>query len=73
MIDFATAFPNSAKVFDERVARLTADGSPVTLRVPAREVALAVLAARPALTDGRQEPLREVVANRARGDTGKVR
>ena len=41
MIDFATAFPNSAKVFDERVARLTADGSPVTLRVPAREVALA--------------------------------
>ena len=41
MIDFATAFPNSTKVFDERATRLTADGSPVTLRVPAREVALA--------------------------------
>jgi hypothetical protein len=33
--------PQFGKVFDERVARLTADGSPVTLRVPAREVALA--------------------------------
>ena len=41
MIDFATAFPNSTKVFDERPARLTLDGAPVTLRVPAREVALA--------------------------------
>src|SRR5262245_45200708 len=41
MIDFATAFPNSTKVFDERGARLTPDGEEVTLRVPAREVALA--------------------------------
>ena len=38
-----------------------------------REVALAVLAARPGLADGRQQPLGEVVADRARGDPGKVR
>ena len=41
MIDFATAFPNSTKVFDERESRLTPDGLAVTLRVPVREVALA--------------------------------
>src|SRR3954463_13242011 len=40
MIDFATAFPNSRKVYDERLARLTGDGPEVTLRVPAREVEL---------------------------------
>ena len=40
MIDFATAFPNSTKVFDARESRLTPDGPPVTLRVPVREVAL---------------------------------
>ncbi len=40
MIDFATAFPNSRKVYDERRARLTADGPETTLRVPAREVEL---------------------------------
>jgi phosphomethylpyrimidine synthase len=40
MIDFATAFPNSRKVFDERAARLTPDGPDVTLHVPAREVDL---------------------------------
>jgi hypothetical protein len=41
MIDFATAFPNSTKVFDARESRLTPDGLAVTLRVPVREVALA--------------------------------
>jgi hypothetical protein len=35
MIDFATAYPNSRKVYDERTARITADGPDVTLRVPA--------------------------------------
>jgi phosphomethylpyrimidine synthase len=40
MIDFATAFPNSQKVYDERTARLTADGSDITLRIPLREVTL---------------------------------
>jgi phosphomethylpyrimidine synthase len=40
MIDFVTAFPNSRKVYDERPARLTADGLETTLRVPAREVEL---------------------------------
>src|SRR4029078_4950067 len=40
MIDFATAFPSSRKVYDARQARLTADGPDVTLQVPVREVAL---------------------------------
>ena len=40
MIDFATAFPSSRKVYDTRQARLTAEGPEVTLQVPAREVAL---------------------------------
>ena len=40
MIDFATAFPNSTKVFEERRSKLTPGGPDVTLRVPAREVAL---------------------------------
>jgi phosphomethylpyrimidine synthase len=40
MIDFATAYPNSRKVYDERTARLTADGPDVTLRIPRREVTL---------------------------------
>src|SRR5215212_816950 len=40
MIDFATAFPKSRKVYDERPVRLTADGLETTLRVPAREVEL---------------------------------
>src|SRR5215510_1184276 len=40
MIDFATAYPNSRKVYNERTARLTVDGPDVMLRVPAREVGL---------------------------------
>ena len=40
MIDFATAYPNSRKVYEDRTARLTADGPETTLRVPVREVAL---------------------------------
>ena len=40
MIDFATAYPNSSKLYEDRVARLTADGPDATLRVPVREVAL---------------------------------
>ncbi|MEQ1575447.1 MAG: phosphomethylpyrimidine synthase ThiC, partial [Vicinamibacterales bacterium] len=40
MIDFPSAYPNSRKVYDERVARLTPGGPKATLRVPAREVAL---------------------------------
>ena len=40
MIDFATAFPNSRKVYDERSVRLSRDSAEVTLRVPAREVEL---------------------------------
>src|SRR5215203_5850499 len=40
MIDFAIAFPNSRKVYEERRVRLTADGPEMTLRVPAREVEL---------------------------------
>ncbi|HUC40005.1 MAG TPA: phosphomethylpyrimidine synthase, partial [Gemmatimonadales bacterium] len=40
MIDFATAYPNSRKVFEDRTARLTADGPETTLHVPVREVAL---------------------------------
>jgi phosphomethylpyrimidine synthase len=41
MIDFQSAYPNSRKVFEERTAPLTPAGMDVTLRVPAREVALA--------------------------------
>jgi phosphomethylpyrimidine synthase len=40
MIDFATAYPNSRKVHEDRTARLTADGPETTLHVPTREVAL---------------------------------
>src|SRR6266566_1051068 len=40
MIDFATAYPNSRKVYDDRTARLTADGPEMMLHVPVREVAL---------------------------------
>ena len=40
MIDFATAYPNSRKVNEERTARLTADGSDTALRIPMREVTL---------------------------------
>jgi len=40
MIDFATAYPNSQKVYEERAARLIADGPETMLRVPVREVAL---------------------------------
>src|SRR5204862_5171121 len=42
MIDFATAYPNSRKVYEDRPARLTADGpeTETTLRVPMREVSL---------------------------------
>jgi phosphomethylpyrimidine synthase len=40
MTDFATAYPNSRKVFEDRTARLTADGPETTLHVPVREVAL---------------------------------
>src|ERR1700675_222863 len=40
MIDFATAYPNSRKLYEERPARLTADGPEEILRVPVREVAL---------------------------------
>src|SRR5690242_16211317 len=40
MIDFATAYPNSRKVHEERTAPLTADGAKTTLRVPMREVTL---------------------------------
>ena len=40
MIDFATAYPNSRKVYDERTARLAADGSDIPLRIPLREVTL---------------------------------
>jgi phosphomethylpyrimidine synthase len=41
MIDFASAYPNSRKVYDERAVPLTRDGGePVTLRVPMREVSL---------------------------------
>ncbi len=41
MIDFATAYPNSRKVYEERDAELTPGGARATLRVPAREVSLA--------------------------------
>ncbi len=40
MIDFATAYPNSRKVHEERAARLTPEGPETTLRVPVREVTL---------------------------------
>src|SRR5688572_30436867 len=40
MIDFATAYPNSRKVFDERQASLSPGIPPVALQVPAREVSL---------------------------------
>ena len=40
MIDFASAYPNSRKVYEERPVPLTPDGERVTLRVPVREVAL---------------------------------
>ena len=40
MIDFASAYPNSRKAYDERVAPLTPGGPDVTLQVPLREVAL---------------------------------
>ena len=40
MIDFATAYPNSRKVYDERTARITADGPDIALHIPLREVTL---------------------------------
>jgi phosphomethylpyrimidine synthase len=46
MIDFATAFPRSRKVYEERQTPLVAGGAPVSMHVPLREVAL-VAARRP--------------------------
>src|SRR5688572_30879519 len=40
MIDYASAYPNSRKTYDERTATLTPGGPAATLRVPMREVAL---------------------------------
>jgi phosphomethylpyrimidine synthase len=40
MIDFAAAYPNSRKVYEERCTRLTPGGPEATLQVPAREVEL---------------------------------
>ena len=40
MIDFASAYPNSRKVYEERNATLSADGTAVALHVPLREVTL---------------------------------
>jgi len=40
MIDFATAYPNSRKVFEEREVPLTPGGPQAVLRIPMREVAL---------------------------------
>ena len=40
MIDFASAYPNSRKVYEERTARLAAGGPETTVRVPLREVTL---------------------------------
>ena len=40
MIDFATAYPNSRKLYDERPARLAVGGPDATVRVPVREVTL---------------------------------
>ena len=41
MIDFASAYPNSRKVFDARSVKLVPGGPEVTLQVPLREVTLA--------------------------------
>ena len=41
MHDYSTSFPNSQKVYEDRVAELTPGGASVTLHVPAREVSLA--------------------------------
>jgi phosphomethylpyrimidine synthase len=40
MIDFATAFPRSRKVYDERTCALVPGGPASTIRVPLREVSL---------------------------------
>ena len=40
MIDFATAYPNSKKIFESRTVPLVPDGSVATLQVPMREVTL---------------------------------
>ena len=40
MIEFAAAYPNSRKVYDERAVALTPGGASTTLRVPVREVSL---------------------------------
>ncbi|MBI4264185.1 MAG: phosphomethylpyrimidine synthase ThiC, partial [Acidobacteria bacterium] len=40
MIDFSTAYPNSRKVYEDRVVPLAPGGPTITLRVPMREVAL---------------------------------
>src|SRR3954469_1813376 len=40
MIEYATAFPNSSKVYEEHSAPLTPGGPAATLRVPMREVSL---------------------------------
>src|SRR5688572_10977945 len=40
MIDFASAYPSSSKVFEPRPAKLTADGGDVVLQIPVREVTL---------------------------------
>src|SRR5262245_14792594 len=40
MIDFASAFPNSRKVFEDRIVPVIANGDPITLRIPMREVGL---------------------------------
>ena len=40
MIHFASAYPNSRKVYEERPVPLTPGGDAVTLRVQTREVAL---------------------------------
>jgi len=41
MIDFATAYPNSRKIFESRAVPLVPDGPVATVQVPMREVALA--------------------------------
>jgi len=40
MIDFATAFPRSRKVYEERQVPLVAGGAPASMQVPQREVTL---------------------------------
>ena len=40
MIDLAAAYPNSRKVFDERIVPLASGGPLTTLRIPMREVTL---------------------------------